>query len=58
MTEILRTPDEAFDGLPDFPFDPHYFQWGEIRMHYLDEGAGPPVVLSTASRPGHSSIIR
>lgn len=45
MTEVLRTPDEAFDDLPDFPFAPHYFEWGGIRMHYLDVGSGPPVVL-------------
>jgi len=45
LTDILRTPDEAFDGLPDYPFQPNYFQWGDIRMHYLDEGVGRPVIL-------------
>ncbi|MBT8202299.1 MAG: alpha/beta fold hydrolase [Acidimicrobiia bacterium] len=45
MSEVLRTPDEAFIDLPDFPFRPHYFNWGDIRMHYLDEGSGPPVLL-------------
>lgn len=45
MSEVLRTPEAAFDTLPDYPFQPHYFQWGDIRMHYLDEGAGRPVVL-------------
>ncbi len=45
MSEILRTPDEAFANLPDYHFEPHYFQWGDIRMHYLDEGAGEPVLL-------------
>ena len=45
MTDILRTPDEAFVGIPDYPFGPNYFQWGDIRMHYLDEGEGKPVVL-------------
>ncbi len=29
-----------------FPFDGHYFdRGGGIRMHYLDEGAGDPVVM-------------
>ena len=45
MSDIVRTPDEAFDGLPDFPFQPHYFQWNGLRMHYLDEGEGKPVIL-------------
>ena len=45
MTEILRTPDEAFAAVPDYPYEPHYFDWHGIRMHYLDEGAGPPVIL-------------
>ncbi len=24
MLDALRTPDERFDGLPDFPFTPNY----------------------------------
>jgi haloalkane dehalogenase len=39
---VLRTPDERFEDLPDFDFDPHYLAIphgrGEVRMHYLDEG--------------------
>jgi len=45
---LLRTPDERFDGLPDFDFEPHYATVaGEIRVHYLDEGPrdSAPVVL-------------
>jgi haloalkane dehalogenase len=43
MTHIIRTPDERFLNLPDFPFEPHYVeindaQFGPLRMHYLDEG--------------------
>jgi haloalkane dehalogenase len=25
--EVLRTPDERFRGLPDFPFEPHYLDF-------------------------------
>lgn len=35
---ILRTPDEAFEALPDYPFAPHYADVGGLRMHYVDEG--------------------
>jgi haloalkane dehalogenase len=24
--ELLRTPDERFENLPDFPFEPNYFE--------------------------------
>lgn len=43
---VLRTPDERFAGLPGFPYRPHYAEVGDgLRMAYLDEGAGRPVVL-------------
>jgi haloalkane dehalogenase len=43
--EARRTPDERFAGLSAFPFAPHYLEWEGVRLHYLDEGTGPPVVL-------------
>ena len=50
--QSLRTPDERFVDLPDFPFAPHYVEVddgedGRLRVHYLDEGpaAAPPVLL-------------
>lgn len=45
MTPFVRTPDERFIGLPGFDFSPNWFEWEDLRLHYLDEGAGPPVVL-------------
>ena len=50
--DFVRTPDDRFVGLPDFPFDPHYVQvpdgdGGTLRVHYLDVGPtdAPPVLL-------------
>jgi haloalkane dehalogenase len=43
--EVLRTPDERFDALEGYPFAPHYLDWEGLRLHYVDEGAGPPVLL-------------
>lgn len=41
MIEALRTPDDRFDDLPDFPFAPHYVAdlpgYEGLRVHYLDE---------------------
>ncbi len=42
--DIFRTPDERFAALPGYAFDPHYAEVGGLRMHYVDEGSGPPVV--------------
>lgn len=42
-TPVLRTPDDAFANLGDFPFEPHYTEisdpdLGTLRVHYIDEG--------------------
>jgi haloalkane dehalogenase len=42
---VYRTPDDAFAGLPGYDFAPHYVEQDGLRMHYLDEGEGPPVLL-------------
>lgn len=46
--EVLRTPDERFHSLPDFPFAPHYVELADgLRVHYVDEGPSDaaPVLL-------------
>ena len=43
--EAYRTPDERFEGLPGYSFAPHYVEQHGLRMHYVDEGAGEPVLL-------------
>ncbi len=43
--KILRTPEERFDGLQDYPWQPHYTQVGELRMAHVEEGSGQPVLL-------------
>ena len=42
---IARTPPDRFEVLPGYDFSPTWFQWEGLRIHYLDEGAGPPVIL-------------
>jgi haloalkane dehalogenase len=42
---VFRTPDERFEGLPGFPFAPRYVEQDGLRMHYVDEGEGEPVLL-------------
>jgi haloalkane dehalogenase len=40
-----RTPDERFAALPGWDFAPRYVDQDGLRMHYVDEGSGEPVLL-------------
>ncbi len=64
MVKALRTPDECFEGLPDFDFEPHYAEvpdgeGGTLRMHYLDEGPRDgAVVLLMHGEPSWCFLYR
>ena len=45
MGKVTRTPEEALEGLPDFPFASHYREVDGLRLAHLDEGAGAPVIF-------------
>jgi haloalkane dehalogenase len=42
--EIFRTPDERFENLPGYSFEPHYTELDGLRLHHVDEGEGEPIV--------------
>ena len=44
MTAVFRTPEERFEDLPGYPYEPHYVEVGGLRLHHIDEGTGPTVV--------------
>ena len=54
---IIRTPDERFQNLPGFPFQPHYAEVNGLRVHYLDEGQGE-VILCLHGEPSWSYLYR
>ena len=65
--EVLRTPDDRFDGLPDYPFSPQYVDVPRgdgtaetLRMHYLDEGPSDATetVLLLHGEPSWSYLYR
>ncbi|WP_137147869.1 haloalkane dehalogenase [Mycolicibacterium sp. CR10] len=61
--DVLRTPEDRFANLPDFPFAPHYVEVGggvdPLRVHYLDEGpADGEVVLLLHGEPSWSFLYR
>ena len=43
--DCYRTPDGAFSGLAGYAFMPHYIDFEGMRMHYVDEGRGDPILL-------------
>ncbi|WP_063045126.1 haloalkane dehalogenase [Nocardia pseudovaccinii] len=62
----LRTPEERFSALPDFPFPPHYVEVAagdggdtRLRVHYLDEGPRDgEVVVLLHGEPSWSFLYR
>lgn len=62
--QALRTPDERFANLPDYPFQPNYIEvddteGGTLRLHYVDEGArNAPVALMLHGEPTWSYLYR
>ncbi len=62
--ETLRTPDDRFEGLPDFPFAPHHVEvadgdGGSLRIHHLDEGPRDgEVVVCMHGEPSWSFLYR
>ena len=62
--EALRTPEERFADLPDYPFEPNYAEvrdgeGGTLRVHYLDEGPSDAApVLLVHGEPSWSYLYR
>lgn len=57
--EVLRTPDERFQGLPGYPFAPRYTEVDGLRIHHVEEG--PPdadPVLMLHGEPTWSYLYR
>lgn len=54
---IIRTAEDRFANLPDFPYPPHYLEIEGVRIHYLDEGQGE-VVLCLHGEPSWSFLYR
>lgn len=55
--QVLRTPEERFHNLPEFPFQPNYVDINGIRVHYIDEGAGE-TILCLHGEPTWSYLYR
>ncbi|MDX1570876.1 MAG: haloalkane dehalogenase [Xanthomonadales bacterium] len=63
MPQVLRTADDRFADLPDFPFQPHYSSIDHagtpLRIHHVDEGpAEGTVVLLLHGEPTWAYLYR
>lgn len=59
VRDILRTPDDRFTDLPDFPWAPRYTMVGGLRIARIDEGPKmAPVVLLMHGEPTWSYLYR
>ncbi|MBY9004071.1 MAG: haloalkane dehalogenase [Candidatus Lokiarchaeota archaeon] len=57
--KTLRTPDERFNVLIDFLYEPRYQEVDGIRIHYIDEGINDSeVVLLMHGEPSWSFLYR
>jgi len=60
--DFVRTPEERFVNLKDYPFESHYTSittddGTRLRMHYLDEGQGE-TILALHGQPSWSYLYR
>ena len=54
---IIRTPDERFEGISDFPYQPNYMEVDGKRVHFVDVGEGE-VILCLHGEPTWSYLYR
>ncbi len=56
---ILRTPDERFKNLKDYPFKANYITIEDTRIHYLDEGPkNGEIIYLLHGEPAWSYLFR
>jgi haloalkane dehalogenase len=56
---VVRTPEERFAGLPDFPYEARHAEWVGLRLAYIDEGdPNAPVVVLFHGEPTWSFLWR
>jgi haloalkane dehalogenase len=55
--DVFRTPDERFENLPGYPYEPNYVEVDGLRLHHIDEGSGA-TVLCFHGEPSWSYLYR
>ncbi len=55
--DVFRTPDERFEDLPGYSYEPNYVEVDGLRLHHVDEGSGS-TVLCFHGEPSWSYLYR
>jgi haloalkane dehalogenase len=55
--DVFRTPEERFENLPGYAYEPNYVDVDGLRLHHLDEGSGT-TVLCFHGEPSWSYLYR
>ncbi|MCB1692790.1 MAG: alpha/beta fold hydrolase [Pseudomonadales bacterium] len=54
-----KTPEDRFENLKEYPFEPHFHSWQGLDQHFLDEGGRDgPVMLLLHGMPTWSYLYR
>lgn len=57
--DFVRTPDDCFDELDNFDYEPNYATVDGLRMHYVDEGPSDgEVILMLHGQPSWGYLYR
>jgi len=62
VATVIRTPDERFENLPEYRFEPRYIElpdddFAGLRMHYVDEGPREGAIIVLLHGQGCWSYI-
>jgi len=59
VAEVIRTPDQNFENLSDYPFSANYVNSLGYRIHYVDEGPRDgQIILLMHGQPSWSYLYR
>lgn len=59
IADVLVTPEDRFNNLSGYDFEPQFVELGDVRMHYVDEGPKDGfVVLMLHGEPSWAYLYR
>ncbi len=61
IEKILRTPDERYAYIRNFPYTPKYIEakiYGNNRIYYIDEGNSNVTILIMHGEPSWKFLFR
>ena len=56
--DVFRTPDERFEDLPGYDYEPKYAELDGLRLHYVDTGGDARPIVGFNGEPTWSYLYR